>query len=119
MESARDGRKVIFLDIDGVLQPKGQQDRFDHDMKVLPKQMAEKYHEDEYLSIGRHDLGAVLYDWHPDAVANLKKLIALSGAEKPTEGFLIIAAGCKIEVYSKIVFINVGDSLTGSIIGMT
>jgi hypothetical protein len=25
-------RQVIFLDIDGVLQPHGKQDRFDHDL---------------------------------------------------------------------------------------
>jgi hypothetical protein len=33
-------RQVIFLDIDGVLQPFGRQDRFNHDLEQLQKDLA-------------------------------------------------------------------------------
>ena len=36
-------RKVIFLDIDGVLQPTTAQERFNHDMDALKVELAEKY----------------------------------------------------------------------------
>ena len=81
MESARDGRKVIFLDIDGVLQPGSWQYRFEHDLEELRRNLAEKYQDDEYLLVDRYDIGAVTYDWYPDAVANLKTLIERTGAE--------------------------------------
>ena len=49
---------MIFLDIDGVLQPLSNQKRFDHD-----------------------DIAAVFYDWKPDAVKNLKSLCEKTQAE--------------------------------------
>jgi hypothetical protein len=67
-------RRVIFLDIDGVLQPHGQQDRFDHDLEQLRKDLAGKYNNDEYLEMDRYDLGAVYYDWDKKAVERLRKL---------------------------------------------
>ena len=44
-------RHVIFLDIDGVLQPWGRQDRFNHDLEQLKKDLASKYNNDEYLQL--------------------------------------------------------------------
>jgi hypothetical protein len=67
-------RRVIFLDIDGVLQPHGKQDRFDHDLEQLRKDLAAKYNNDEYLEMDRYDLGAVYYDWDKEAVERLRKL---------------------------------------------
>lgn len=67
-------RTVIFLDIDGVLQPPGQQDRFKHDMEKLRADLAVKYNNDEYLEMDKYDLAAVYYDWHPEAVERLRKL---------------------------------------------
>jgi len=74
-------RRVIFLDIDGVLQPHGQQDRFNHDLEQLRKDLAAKYNNDEYLNMDRYDLGAVYYDWDEKAVERLRKLCADVPAE--------------------------------------
>ncbi|MCL1982880.1 MAG: AAA family ATPase [Clostridiales bacterium] len=81
LDSKKDGRKIIFLDIDGVLQPPWMETRFDYDLKALQKQMAEENQQDEYLRMDRYDIGAVYYDWEPNAVTNLKKLIDWTGAE--------------------------------------
>ncbi len=67
-------RRVIFLDIDGVLQPLGKQGRFDHDLEQLAKDLAAKYNNDEYLEMDRYDLGAIWYDWDKEAVERLRKL---------------------------------------------
>ncbi|MDQ1355415.1 MAG: hypothetical protein QG657_5725 [Acidobacteriota bacterium] len=67
-------RQIIFLDIDGVLQPHGKQDRFDHDLDQLRKDLAVKYNNDEYLRMDKYDLGAVYYDWDKEAVERLRKL---------------------------------------------
>ena len=56
-------RKVIFLDIDGVLQPGGRQNRFDHAMEKLREDLVVKYNNNIYLEIDRYDLGAVYHDW--------------------------------------------------------
>ena len=67
-------RQVIFLDIDGVLQPNGRQNRFNHDLEQLKKDLASKYNNDEYLEMDKYDLGAVWYDWDKGAVERLRKL---------------------------------------------
>jgi len=74
-------RRVIFLDIDGVLQPHGKQDRFDHDLEQLRKDLAAKYNNDEYLRMDRYDLGAIYYDWDKKAVERLRKLCIEADAE--------------------------------------
>jgi hypothetical protein len=74
-------KKVVFLDIDGVLQPLRSQDRFRHDLKELGKQLAEKFQNDEYLEMDRYDLGAVYYDWDKEAVERLRKLCTDFDAE--------------------------------------
>jgi hypothetical protein len=74
-------RQVIFLDIDGVLQPHGKQDRFKHDLDQMRIDLAAKYNNDLYLQMDKYDLGAVLYDWDPDAVERLRKLCADVPAE--------------------------------------
>ncbi len=67
---------VIFLDIDGVLQPLSSQKRFRHNLEELLVQLASTYQNDEYLKMDRYDLGAVYYDWDKEAVERLKKLCA-------------------------------------------
>ncbi|MCU0285827.1 MAG: HAD domain-containing protein [Acidobacteria bacterium] len=67
-------RLTIFLDIDGVLQPHGKQDRFDHDLDELRMVLAVKYNNNDYLIMDKYDLGAVAYDWDKDAVERLRKL---------------------------------------------
>ncbi len=74
-------RKVIFLDIDGVLQPGSNQERFENDLDLLRKKLAEKYNNEEYLEMDKYDLGAVYYDWDNGAVERLKALCADTPAE--------------------------------------
>ncbi len=74
-------RRVIFLDIDGVLQPNGSQYRFDHDLKELVKELAVQYNNNDYLEMDRYDLGAVKYDWDTGAVERLRQLCIKAPAE--------------------------------------
>lgn len=73
--------KVIFLDIDGVLQPGHYQRRFQHNLDKLKEELAEKYNDPSYLKLDKYDVGAVYYDWHPVAVKCLKELLEKTGAK--------------------------------------
>jgi hypothetical protein len=67
-------RSIIFLDIDGVLQPLSSQQRFQHDLRALQEQLAIQYRNDDYREMDRYDLGAVYYDWDKEAVERLRTL---------------------------------------------
>lgn len=72
---------IIFLDIDGVLQPFCNQKRFKHDLDELKQVCAADYDDQAYLDIYRYDLGAVYYDWDTSAVARLKRLCETTKAK--------------------------------------
>lgn len=74
-------RTVIFLDIDGVLQPHSSQQRFRNDLVALREQLAAHHENEEYLTMDRHDLGAVYYDWDQQAIERLRKLCVEIPAE--------------------------------------
>lgn len=80
--------KVIFLDIDGVLQPLSSEKRFRH-MEELECRCAEleKAHPPyRYSDIahngcgGNFDIAAVCHDWNPAAVERLRRLLNTTGA---------------------------------------
>ncbi|MCP4687132.1 MAG: hypothetical protein GY859_03720, partial [Desulfobacterales bacterium] len=71
--------KVIFLDIDGVLQPTSAQDRFRHDMDELQERLIRESDEG-YGELNKYDIAAVQYDWHEQAVDNLRSLCEKTGA---------------------------------------
>ena len=48
---------VIFLDIDGVLQPGNCQDRFNHDLPELRERLATEWDEG-YRGLNEYDIGA-------------------------------------------------------------
>lgn len=89
--------KVIFLDIDGVLQPGSYQDRFEHLAEVsdLAKKLNVELNNgfDYYKLVGgdkeydnkqqvnKYDIGAVYWDWHPEAVKLLHEVIDKTGAK--------------------------------------
>ena len=77
----KSSRKVLFLDIDGVLQPTTNQYRFDHDMDALKEQLAKEYNEPAYLELDKYDVAAVYYDWDKNAVEELRILLEETGAE--------------------------------------
>jgi hypothetical protein len=77
-------KKVLFLDIDGVLQPPGSQDRFEHmrnkeEMECLFKELEEKYGAD-YRKFDLADVAATYYDWDLDSVKELKRILDETGA---------------------------------------
>ncbi len=74
-------RKVIFLDIDGVLQPIRSSLRQGEDLAQLKIDLAKKYDDDKYLEFNECDIGAVYYDWKKDSVHLLLKLIKETDAE--------------------------------------
>ncbi|MCL2153211.1 MAG: HAD domain-containing protein [Oscillospiraceae bacterium] len=75
--------KVVFLDIDGVLQPFTQY-RFDHiqngDMEKVYEELHQKTGVD-YRKYDIYDVAAVYYDWDMNAVSELKRVLDTSGAK--------------------------------------
>ena len=85
---------IIFLDIDGVIQPYNNQYRFEHNLNDLPEFLAAKFNDDIYKTIDKYDLGACFYDWNEIALGILKELL------KQTKSYLVIHSGWK-DVMSK------------------
>ena len=73
-------RTVIFLDIDGVLQPPSSQKRFKHDLEELRRCLADRFDDEIYLGMDKYDLGAVYFDWDSEAVERLHSLCNDFGA---------------------------------------
>lgn len=80
VENNNEGLKVIFLDIDGVIQPYNNSFRFKHSMDETAKYLAEKYDDKTYLEIDKYDLSAAFYDWDESAIGHLKKILYLTDA---------------------------------------
>jgi len=83
--------KIVFLDIDGVLQPFTQY-RFDHMAEEKMQAMYDrlekahqrdyrKYHDSYYKSYNKYDVAAVVYDWDIEAVNQLKRILDTTGAK--------------------------------------
>lgn len=73
MNASPPPRRIVFLDIDGVLQPTSSQKRFEHDLVALRESLAERFGA-EYREFNEYDLGAVVHDWDAGAVARLRAL---------------------------------------------
>ena len=75
--------KVLFLDIDGVLQPFTQY-RHDHilngDMETVYEELQQRIGID-YRKYDIYDVAAVYYDWDKTAVAELKRVLDTTGAK--------------------------------------
>jgi hypothetical protein len=65
-------KKIIFLDIDGVLQPYGSELRFKHKLREERDELAKT--DPVYASMCAYDIGACRYDWEPGAVNYLQRL---------------------------------------------
>jgi len=112
------GRTIIFLDIDGVLQPHHQQDRFNHDMEKLREELAERFNNPDYLEMDRYDLAAVYYDWHKDAVERLRTLcidykaeIVISSAWRRSSPLYTLQCFFRIyDLHEYVVDVTVQDS---------
>ena len=65
--------KVIFLDIDGVIQY--EQKRFDHYMEATCLMLAQKYNDDIYIKMKPYDVCAAYYDWNNIAIGIIHELL--------------------------------------------
>ena len=72
--------KVIFLDIDGVLQPYGSGARFEVNKEELRERLSEKMNID-YTIYDRYDVAACYCDWDRAAVDRIKRIIKKTGAK--------------------------------------
>jgi hypothetical protein len=74
--------KVLFLDIDGVLQPGSSQKRFEHinEMDKLYKELFDKYGID-YSPYFKYDVAAVYYDWDKESLHELRRILETTGAK--------------------------------------
>ena len=90
--------KVVFLDIDGVIQPLGKQDRFKHldEIEEIAKALDQKipgFNYYEYVSEEKYpesffgvysrkcNLCAVLFDWPKEAVRYLTEVLERQNAK--------------------------------------
>lgn len=77
--------KVVFLDIDGVLQPKGNQERFKHidEIPALAMTLNQTKQVDfDYVKLSnRYDLAAVYYDWDKPSVERLRCMLDETDAQ--------------------------------------
>lgn len=71
---------VIFLDIDGVIQPLGSQERHSHDLVALRERLATE-RSSEFLTLDQYDIGAVYYDWPAKNVSAIKRLCREGNAQ--------------------------------------
>lgn len=74
-EYSNNQMNIIFLDIDGVIQPYSNQFRFDHDMNETINYLCEKYNTDIYRDMDIYDVCAAYYDWDEIAIGILKKIV--------------------------------------------
>lgn len=65
---------VVFLDIDGVLQPYDNELRFANVDKSIIQKLSEK-HNIDYSQYSFYDVYAVYYDWDEQAVSRLKYVL--------------------------------------------
>ena len=75
--------KVVFLDIDGVLQPDNTKNNFyeiDAKAKKIVKYLSEKYNVD-YGKYSIYDILMVYYDWHPQAIKRLKSVLDITNSK--------------------------------------
>ncbi|MBQ9212448.1 MAG: hypothetical protein IJ150_00695 [Bacteroidales bacterium] len=90
--------KAVFLDIDGVMQAHGDQDRFEHieEFVDLSKRLTKElnngfdyykfggdYYEGTHCSApaAQYDIAAVYYDWRPNVVERLRHILDSTGAK--------------------------------------
>ncbi|KZX16676.1 HAD domain-containing protein [Methanobrevibacter filiformis] len=77
-------KKIIFLDIDGVLQPTYSENRFDYvddeNISKLYKNLLKEKSID-YSIYDKYDVAAVYYDWNKEAVSELKRIIETTNAK--------------------------------------
>ena len=90
---------IVFLDIDGVLQPYDSENRFyeiNRKTKELVDLLSQKYQID-YTKYSVYDILAVYYDWDESAVARLKNVL-----DKTTSKIIITSDWRSIKLPNKM-----------------
>lgn len=82
-------KNIIFLDIDGVIQPYNNQYRFNYDMKKTVEFLDQKYSTDIYSKTDIYDVCAAYYDWDEIALGMIKKILFHCNA------YIVIHSGWK------------------------
>lgn len=72
-------KKIIFLDIDGVIQHPSAMKRFTVNRKSLVDRLSQELAID-YHQYNEFDVAAAYYDWHPQAINLLKSIITKTNA---------------------------------------
>ena len=80
--------KIVFLDIDGVLQPHGSQERFNQiihgEVSTCKPELYNRLqylHQIDYRQYHPYDVAAVYYDWDKSAIALLKVVLEYTQAK--------------------------------------
>ena len=76
-----EGKKnIIFLDIDGVLQPYGSKRRFAHDMDATIEKLCQRYDPEVVNRGDKYDVVAAYYDWDEIAIGRIAFLCRHTGS---------------------------------------
>lgn len=86
-----DNRKknIIFLDIDGVLQPYNNEFRFKHDLDATVEYLVQKYDDMIFKTMDKYDVCAAYYDWDDIAIGYLKEFLNKESA------YIVVSSGWK------------------------
>ena len=70
----KEQRNIIFLDIDGVIQPYSSKKRFQYEPEPLIEYLCKKTNNDIYRKIDSYDLRATYYDWDEISIGYIIKI---------------------------------------------
>lgn len=85
-------KKVIFLDIDGVIQPYNANQRFMVNRKSLIERISFEYQTD-YNQYDEFDVAAVYYDWNMEAISIINYII------DKTNAYLVISSNWRNHLF--------------------
>lgn len=104
---------IIFLDIDGVMQPFTNTRRIKCNCEEVVKYIAEKLNDDSFYEMNEFDVAAVYLDWEKEAIDNLKTLI------KERDAKIVLSTGWRYMGYENLVKLFRIHDLDQYIIGET
>ncbi|MCD7950248.1 MAG: hypothetical protein LUG12_08330 [Erysipelotrichaceae bacterium] len=105
--------KVIFLDIDGVMQPFYNTNRIRCDLNKVVNEVVNKFNNDGYYEMNKMDVAALCLDWQQEAIDNLKKLI------KQTDAKIVLSTGWRYLGYEYLLKLFRIHDLDQYVIGET
>ncbi len=105
---------IIFLDIDGVLQPFINDKRYEVDRQKIQQDLAIKFDDDYYYVMDDYELAGIVVDWEKESIDCLKKLI------KQTDARIVLSTDWRcFRPYSEMLKVFRIHGLDSYIIGQT